>query len=157
MPESTPRSKPELIAYPGDNAEFPAKVLEADIYVNAQLYKNALALGSIVLWDIHTNAQGEPTEDQELIEHKKVIARSLKDILADDKLVKSIWFDDDSETALSGDEKYAGLLKKNPRSQETVEQMRFQRYVFFVDHVISWQEQVAAEKTKLGADLRRVV
>lgn len=164
MPEQAQLTRPEIIAFPGDNAELPAKSLERQIYANPERFQQAMKLGvtildeTVELPEISTQnldeekiakAQAELKQNEELNEAKLLVSDNLKAILEDEKLRRSIWFDDNTEARMEKDEEFKALRKKSPRTESVLKEMRFRQFAIFVDSVVEYKSQNVSPKKNL--------
>jgi hypothetical protein len=152
MPEQTLQNRPEIIAFPGDNAELPAKFLERQIYDDPERFKQAMKLGhtilnSVVLED--NKKENVVADTDKVIKAKELVGDKLKAIIEDEKLRRSIWFDDETEARFEKDKKYKELTRISPRTESVLKEIRFRQFAIFVDSVVEYKSQQQPEKNRL--------
>ena len=162
MPEQTQLSKPEIIVFPGENAELPAKLLEREIYADPERFQAAMKLGAGILNDIvvkraedatpqknsKTETKKTPEADNDEVKDAKILVSGIKRILNDPDLRKSIWFDEDTEARIKSDTKHAQLQRKSPRTEQVLKELRFQQFSVFVDRAVEFSAQDKASSKK---------
>lgn len=155
MPQQTPLSRPEIIAFPGDNAELPAKSLERQIYAEPERFQQAMKLGHTILSDIVTENDPKKKiipDTEEIVSAKNLVRDNLKAILEDEKLRRSIWFDDATEARMENDTEFKRLRNTSPRTESVLTELRFRQFKIFVDSVVEY-ESSQEKSTRKG--LRR--
>lgn len=152
MPEQTQLTRPEIIAFPGDNAELPAKSLEREIYADPERFQRAMKFGHAILSDIVTEpdaARKIEADSEEVINAKELVRDNLRAIIDDERLRRAIWFDENTEARMDKDEEFKTLRKKSPRTESVLKEMRFRQFAIFVDSVVEYKSQDVSPKKNL--------
>lgn len=151
-------SKPEFLVDKLSDAAVPARLLERDIFERPEVYLSVIASGRLALTS-KLPETGTPSEENPPTPEDEATAR-LSDFLTK-RYDRDLDFDDQTTDALYSDDAHLQLISsfrnsEGFRQEKLRKDVSYSRIGFFVQRVLTWQEQQTAKTRGAKQGLRHV-